>query len=62
MDLKRLINRAKKTVEDRGGAKSVKADAQELKDVATGKGSLTDKAKDAASALEDPGAADKKAR
>jgi hypothetical protein len=56
MDFKRLFDKAKKTVDDRGGVESLKADAEELKDVATGKGSIADKAKDAASAIKDPGA------
>lgn len=56
MNLKGLFNKAKKTVDDRGGVESLKADAEELKTVATGKGSLTDKAKDAAAAIKDPGA------
>ena len=56
MDLKRLFNKAKKTVDERGGVESLKADAEELKDVATGKGSLTEKAKDATAAIKDPGA------
>jgi hypothetical protein len=56
MDLKRLTNRAKDLVEKRGGADSVKEDAGELKDIATGKGALKDKAKAAAEAIKEPGA------
>lgn len=56
MDLKKLFNKAKKTVDDRGGVESLKADAQELKDIASGKGSLGDKAKGAAAAIKAPGA------
>jgi hypothetical protein len=56
MNLKSLFNKAKKTVDDRGGVESLKEDARELKSVAQGKGSLTDKAKDAAAAIKDPGA------
>jgi hypothetical protein len=56
MDLKRLFNKGKKVVDERGGVESLKADATELKDIARGKGSLTDKAKDAAAAIKDPGA------
>lgn len=51
MDLKKLANKAKKVVDDRGGVESLKADAEELKKVAKGKGSLADKAKAAAAAL-----------
>ncbi|MBA3867141.1 MAG: hypothetical protein H0X42_12490 [Solirubrobacterales bacterium] len=56
MDFKKLVDKAKKTVDDRGGIESLKADAEELKRVATGKGSLSDKAKSAAAAIKDPGA------
>jgi hypothetical protein len=56
MNLKNLFNRGKKTVDERGGAESLKADASELKDIAAGDGSVTDKAKDAAEAIKDPGA------
>jgi hypothetical protein len=56
MGLRDLFGRAKKTVDDRGGADSLKEDAEELKDIARGGGSTTDKAKEAAEALKDPGA------
>jgi hypothetical protein len=56
MDLKSLFKRGKKTVDDRGGAESLKADAGELKDVAGGQGSATEKAQDATEAIKDPGA------
>jgi hypothetical protein len=56
MDLKRLFNKGKKIVDQRGGVDSLKEDASELTDIAKGKGSLTDKAKDAAAAIKDPGA------
>lgn len=56
MDLKRLFNKGKRIVDQRGGVDSLKEDAAELKDIAKGKGSLTDKAKDAAAAIKDPGA------
>lgn len=57
MDLKRLFNKGKRIVDDRGGAGSLKEDAEELQGIAKGKGSLTDKAKDAAAAaVKDPGA------
>lgn len=56
MDLKSLFRRGKKTVEDRGGAEGLKADAGELKDIADGSGSPTDKARDGAEAIRDPGA------
>jgi hypothetical protein len=56
MNLKRLFDKAKKTVDDRGGVESLKEDAEELKGVATGKGSIADKAKGAAAAIKEPGA------
>jgi hypothetical protein len=55
MDFKKLADKAKETIDKRGGVDSLKADAEELKKVAKGKGSLTDKAKAAAAALKDPG-------
>jgi hypothetical protein len=56
VDFKKLADKAKDTIDKRGGMDSLKADAEELKRVAKGKGSLTDKAKAAAAALKDPGA------
>jgi hypothetical protein len=56
MDFKKLANKAKETIDKRGGMDSLKADAEELKKVAKGKGSLSDKAKAAANAIKDPGA------
>ena len=56
MDLKKLTDEAKELVDKRGGTESVKEDGEELKDIFSGKGSLTDKAKEAAEALKDPGA------
>ncbi len=56
MDLKSLFNKGKKMVDDRGGVDSLKEDAQELAGIAKGKGSLTDKAKEAAAAVNEPGA------
>jgi hypothetical protein len=55
MDLKGLFNKGKKMVDDRGGVDSLKEDAQELADIAKGKGSITDKAKEAAEAVKEPG-------
>ncbi len=56
MDIGKLTDQAKKLVEGRGGVDGLKEDAQELKDIATGEGSLSDKAKAAAAALKDTGA------
>ena len=55
MDLKKLINKGKKIVDERGGVESLKEDAQELAGIAKKKGSLSDKAKEAAAAVKKPG-------
>ena len=55
MDLKSLFDKGKKMVDERGGVESLKEDAQELQGIAKGKGSLTDKAKEAAAAVKEPG-------
>lgn len=57
-NVKRIADKAKDQVEKRGGGDALKEDAEELKGVAKGKGSLKDKAKAAGKALKDPGAAD----
>ena len=56
MNLKGLFNKGKKIIDERGGVESLKADAQEVAKIAKGKGSLSDKAKEAAAAIKDPGA------
>lgn len=56
MRLRDLFSRAKRTVDDRGGVDSLKQDAAELKDIARGEGSVSEKAKRAADAVKDPGA------
>ena len=56
MDLKSLQRKAKQLIDRRGGTDSLKADAEELKDIAKGPGSVADKAKRAGEALKDPGA------
>jgi hypothetical protein len=56
MDLKRLSSKAKELIDKRGGTDSLKEDADELKRIAQGEGSLADKAKEAAAALKEPGA------
>ena len=55
MDLKGMFNKGKKMVDERGGVESLKEDATELADIAKSKGSLTDKAKEAADAVKEPG-------
>lgn len=57
MNLKSLFDKGKKIVDERGGVESLKGDAGELQGIAKGKGSLADKAKAAAAAIKDPGAA-----
>jgi hypothetical protein len=56
MNIGRLAGKAKQIIDKRGGMDALKEDAQELKDIAQGEGSLSDKAKAAADALKDPGA------
>jgi len=54
--LKNIFGKAKDEVEKRGGTDALKEDAEELKDIAKGEGSVTDKAKKAAEAVKEPGA------
>ena len=56
MNFKSLQSKAKQLIDRRGGTDSLKADAEELKDIAKGPGSVGDKAKRAGEALQDPGA------
>jgi hypothetical protein len=56
VNFRRLVDQAKKVVDKRGGTDALKEDAEELKDIAKGKGSVKDKAKEAAEAIKDPGA------
>ena len=56
MRLSDLASKAKQIVDKRGGTDSLKQDAGELKDIASGSGSLSDKAKAAAEAIKEPGA------
>lgn len=51
-----LIDKAKSIFTQRGGAQAAKEDAEELKDVAQGPGSTTEKGKAAFEAIKDPGA------
>jgi len=55
MDLNKLKKQAQDLVEKRGGTDALKEDAEELKDIATGKGSMTDKGKASVEAIKDPG-------
>jgi hypothetical protein len=56
MDIGKITDEAKKIVEERGGVDALKKDAEELKDIVEGEGSVTDKAKAAVEAIRDPGA------
>jgi hypothetical protein len=56
VNLRRITDQAKKLVEKRGGTDALKEDADELKDIAKGEGSLKDKAKAAGEAVKEPGA------
>jgi hypothetical protein len=55
MDWKQMVDRAKQELDKRGGPQSAKEDAGELRDIAQGGGSMTDKLKRAAEALKEPG-------
>lgn len=58
VDFKRLSDRAKDLVEKRGGPDALKKDAAELREIAKGRGTLSDKAKAAAAALKQPAEGD----
>ncbi len=53
--LKNIFGKAKDEVDKRGGTDALKEDAEELKEIAKGEGSVTDKAKAAADAIKEPG-------
>jgi len=59
VNFKNLADKAKDAIDKRGGTESLKEDAAQLKDIAKGPGSLSDKAKAAATALKEAGAARK---
>ena len=56
MNWKAMADKAKQTFQQRGGSEAAKQDAEELRDIAKGQGSITDKAKAAAGAIREPGA------
>ena len=62
VNFRSLADRAKKVVDKRGGTDALKEDAEELKDIATSKGSLKDKGKAAGEAIKDPGAPGEEAK
>jgi hypothetical protein len=51
-----LMTKAKELFTRRGGVEAAKEDAQELKDIATGEGTMKEKATEAVEAIKDPGA------
>ena len=55
VNFRRIADRAKKIVDKRGGTDSLKEDAEEVKDIAGGEGSMKDKAKAAGQAIKEPG-------
>jgi hypothetical protein len=55
VNFRRLADQAKKIVDKRGGTDALKEDAEELKDIAKGEGSMKDKAKAATDAVKEPG-------
>jgi hypothetical protein len=56
MNWKAMADKGKQTFQQRGGSEAAKADAEELRDIAHGHGSITEKAKEAAAAIREPGA------
>ena len=56
MNWKAIADKAKQTFQQRGGSKAAKEDAEELRNIAQAQGSITDKAKQAAAAIREPGA------
>jgi hypothetical protein len=55
MNIGKLVKSAQRLVNKRGGTENLKEDAMELKDIASRKGSLVEKAKEAGEALKTPG-------
>lgn len=56
MKLNRIADMARQAIDKRGGMDALRQDLNEVRDVATGRGSLRDKARAAAEALKQPGA------
>lgn len=55
MKFNRIADKARQMLERRGGMDALKEDLQEVKEAATGRGSLSDKARAAADAVKTPG-------
>ena len=56
MNWKAMADTAQQAFQQRGGSKAAKEDAEELRNIAQGQGSITDKAREAAAASREPGA------
>jgi hypothetical protein len=56
MDFGKLMDKAKGMFGKRGGMESAKKDAEEVKDIAAGDASLSEKGKEGVEAIKDPGA------
>jgi hypothetical protein len=56
VNFRRLTDQAKKVIDKRGGTDALKEDAEELRGIAKGEGSVKEKAKEAGKAIKDPGA------
>jgi hypothetical protein len=56
VNIKSIADKVRGAIQKRGGTESVKEDAGELKDIASGEGSAADKAKKGADAIKEPGA------
>jgi hypothetical protein len=54
VNLKRLADKAKQTIDARGGTERLKQDAERLKGIATGPGTAKEKAKAGGEALKQP--------
>ncbi len=57
MDFGKLAKQAKRAIDKRGGSDALKKDLGELKNIAKGPGSASEKAKRAADAIKQPGGA-----
>jgi len=53
--LNRIAEKAKQMIDRRGGMGALKEDLQEVKEAATGRGSMSEKARAAAEAVKTPG-------
>lgn len=56
MDWNKVVDKVKRTVDERGGPESVKEDAEELRQIAESDGTVREKLRRAAAAVKEPGA------